>query len=320
MGRETEIVQIYMEKVVRNLKVFLGTPNWLRTADHYELLRVECSWAREPKGIPRTQAIDGQKSGGLVLLWKEPYEINICSYSIGHIDCIVKIDQLEWRFTGFYGNPKIFDRNLSWKLLWRLHSIPELKLLPWLVGGDFNEILSESEKVGGCSRPLQQMRDFRNTLSDCKLCDLKVIGDPFTWCNRMKNKEIIFKRLDRFLCNADCCSLRDWVGSRFSNIPRQIEALRKELNELIQPHKANLNAGRISQLEHLIEKLVLQEETHWKQRSRANWLKYGDGNTKFFHSVASERKRINHIKGIFNENGTWCVDNNDIAECYSEGG
>lgn len=99
--------------------------------------------------------------------------------------------------------------------------------------------------------------------------------------------------------------LKAWAGSRFSNLHGTIESLRSELNELLKPNQVKNNSDIISQLEHIIDKLVMQEEVHWKQRARANWLSQGDGNTKFFHSFASERKRINHIKGILDDNGQW---------------
>lgn len=74
-------------------------------------------------------------------------------------------------------------------------------MLPWLVGGDFNEIPYESEKVGGSLHSLSQMREFSEVINDCMLSDMNVKGDQFTWCNRRLNYEIIF--LDRFLCNSD---------------------------------------------------------------------------------------------------------------------
>ncbi|KAK1312006.1 hypothetical protein QJS10_CPA07g00724 [Acorus calamus] len=45
------------------------------------------------------------------------------------------------------------------------------------------------------------------------------------------------------------------------------------------------------------------EEIEWRQKSKALWLKAGDNNTRFFHTIASQRKRSNcinsmHIEGV----------------------
>lgn len=45
------------------------------------------------------------------------------------------------------------------------------------------------------------------------------------------------------------------------------------------------------------------EELMWHQRSRAMWLKEGDKKTRFFHNKASQRKKVNEIKKIKDENG-----------------
>jgi hypothetical protein len=51
-------------------------------------------------------------------------------------------------------------------------------------------------------------------------------------------------------------------------------------NEIIAKEKAAL-----------IEILLEQEEVHWQQRSRANWLMQGDRNTSFFQNFASARRK-----------------------------
>lgn len=85
------------------------------------------------------------RSGGLILFWKDNIDLSIQSYFVGHFDCIVNQGSKEWIFTEFYGHPVVANRVVSWKVLRRLANIHELNQLLWLVGGDFNEILFESE-------------------------------------------------------------------------------------------------------------------------------------------------------------------------------
>uniref|UniRef100_A0A8R7RBD3 Endonuclease/exonuclease/phosphatase domain-containing protein n=1 Tax=Triticum urartu TaxID=4572 RepID=A0A8R7RBD3_TRIUA len=100
---------------------------------------------------------------------------------------------VQWRFTGFYGHPNWRDRNLSWDGIRNLHNKGDH---PWVVLGDFNEILLSSEKEGGNARPNTMMRDFRNCLGECGLEDMGCIRDPFTL-----RRGDIRERLDRAVCN-----------------------------------------------------------------------------------------------------------------------
>ncbi|XP_073120983.1 uncharacterized protein [Henckelia pumila] len=290
-----------------------------------------------------------QRKGGLALIWNDPFDITICSYSVGHIDCIITHDHRVWRFTGFYGNPIPHLIQQSWDLLHRLAQMREFQHLPWLVGGDFNEILYEEEKIGGSMRSLSQMSAFREALNSCNLRDIHCLGDQFTWCNRRQQQDIIFERLDRFVCSSEwqliypsadvhnldfygsdhrlimisnnphldgrfskgprrftfehkwmleedfplllehwnngglpgdlpaklstfSGILNSWADTRFSHMARKISNLHKELSYLQHSRLAKDNYSRIASLEKEIEKLVVQEEIHWKQRARSNWL------------------------------------------------
>ncbi|KAK6122599.1 hypothetical protein DH2020_043656 [Rehmannia glutinosa] len=63
-----------------------------------------------------------------------------------------------------------------------------------------------------------------------------------------------------------------------------------------------------------LERALLAEEHYWKQRSRADWLKFGDKNTTFFHRKASGRRRKNWISGIENDSGIWLTDDSSISK------
>lgn len=41
--------------------------------------------------------------------------------------------------------------------------------MPWFIGGDFNEVLNDGEKVGGNNRVPWQMTGFNSTLMNCDL-------------------------------------------------------------------------------------------------------------------------------------------------------
>lgn len=69
--------------------------------------------------------------------------------------------------------------------------------LPWVVGGDFNVVLSEEEKIGGLPVHPPEYEDFAFCVNSCELFDLGYKESPYTWWNGMPNSKCIFKRLNR---------------------------------------------------------------------------------------------------------------------------
>lgn len=49
-----------------------------------------------------------------------------------------------------------------------------------LLMGDFNDILDETENLGGLSRSERSMQDFRSFVANTHLLDLGYVGHPFT--------------------------------------------------------------------------------------------------------------------------------------------
>ncbi|KAK1393640.1 hypothetical protein POM88_012696 [Heracleum sosnowskyi] len=122
-----------------------------------------------------------------------------------------------WIFTGFYGNLVPNLRKYSWELLSRIRR--NFKGA-WLVAGDFNEIVSTTEKHGGGDRSPIAMSRFREVLDYCKLIDFADVKSEFTWC-KGRGSNVIMERLDRCLCDEEWfklfpdanVSLLEWGGS-----------------------------------------------------------------------------------------------------------
>ena len=97
------------------------------------------------------------RGGGLVLFWKNSIKVSVKTSSRNHIDSIIGEGSVgAWRFTGFYGEPVTHMRHESWELL---QSLNRSFNLPWLVAGDFNEIISNSEKKGGIIEAMLRCKD-----------------------------------------------------------------------------------------------------------------------------------------------------------------
>ncbi|XP_061357222.1 uncharacterized protein LOC133301586 [Gastrolobium bilobum] len=69
-------------------------------------------------------------------------------------------------------------------------------------------------------------------------------------------------------------------------------------------HDSELEAIQINLWKELNE-IYMHEEILWFQRSRCKWLKFGDRNSKFFHSTTIARRRANIIDSLKDENGNW---------------
>lgn len=135
---------------------------------------------------------DGRK-GGVVLLWKKEVKVSQLFSHTNYIDARVDDSRGTWRLTGMYGEFKWEEKYKTWD---RLHQLKARHDLPWVVIGDFNEILFDHEKEGGNVRPQQYIAAFQQALNDCDLQDMGFIGEKFTW-----QRGQIRERLDRGVCN-----------------------------------------------------------------------------------------------------------------------
>ena len=151
-------------------------------------------------GFPNAIVVKSEgRSGGLILMWRGDVVVAEQSKSRSHIDVLlscVNLSVVQWRFTGFYGEPRRERRKESWYLMrfLRAHSS-----VPWLCVGDFNEVLAAEEQIGVIEREQWQMAAFSDAVNDCRLMDLGYHGLPYTWDNRQDADRNVKARLDRAL-------------------------------------------------------------------------------------------------------------------------
>ena len=142
--------------------------------------------------------------GGLALLWHENIDLAIKTYSPHHMDTLISFEGVEWCFTSIYGHPVITRRGESWELLCHLHARMSY---PWLLMGDFNEILHPNEYWGSDAHPYHQIAEFQHAIDDCCLMNFGFEGPRFTWCNNRFQGNLVYERLDRGLCNQEWLNL-----------------------------------------------------------------------------------------------------------------
>jgi hypothetical protein len=105
------------------------------------------------------------------------------------------------------------------------------------------------------------------------------------------------------------------------NLQGELRKLKKELQEeLIILENLEETIGLTSDQWHRktwiiseILRLLEQEELYWYNRSHETWLLQGDLNTKFFHGIASGRKRKNTILSLEHGDVTVEGDENLLA-------
>ncbi|XP_042045403.1 uncharacterized protein LOC121791592 [Salvia splendens] len=84
---------------------------------------------------------------------------------------------------------------------------------PWIIGGDFNTILSHRDRIGSDTSRHAEMVDFAEAIEDCRLLDPGFDGVEFTWA-----KNGLFERLDRVLVSE--AWTRVFEATRVTNLPR----------------------------------------------------------------------------------------------------
>ena len=75
--------------------------------------------------------------------------------------------------------------------------------LPWMIAGNFNEILLREDKYRGQAVNTVRALRFQECLNNYGMIDLGFSGPRYTWSNHRPLTHLIQERMDRVFANAD---------------------------------------------------------------------------------------------------------------------
>ncbi|XP_062118643.1 uncharacterized protein LOC133832295 [Humulus lupulus] len=137
-------------------------------------------------------------NGRIVVSWN-PFMFNVdilqCSSQLIHLYVSSTSNKDSFHVTFVYGMNDEGGRNILWKELQELAVTS-----PWIVLGDFNDILSKEERIGARVK-YKSSQAFQMCIAACYLEDIKYSGNFFTWNNKQKGQDRIYSKLDRILAN-----------------------------------------------------------------------------------------------------------------------
>jgi hypothetical protein len=141
-------------------------------------------------------------AGGIVVAWKrDNITVDVCKISFQYIHLHVKYPNDDWWYlTPIYASPIETIRSVLWE---ELKNIAQHMIDPWLLAGDFNDIMCAEEKRGGVAASTRKCNIFKDRIDVCKLMDIGAMGPKFTWRGPLYHGgQRIYERLDRALCNS----------------------------------------------------------------------------------------------------------------------
>ncbi|XP_060959156.1 uncharacterized protein LOC133030434 [Cannabis sativa] len=138
-------------------------------------------------------------AGGIILAWKVGFSFECISCSRNHISGIVYSDPPSnpWLLSCVYGPPYLNAKKKFWA---ELMALGDRFGGPWLIIGDTNFVLSNSEREGSSGR--DPFIPFISNLVDSRgLINLCIQGDKMTWDNHRSGGSHVKSTLDKGIVN-----------------------------------------------------------------------------------------------------------------------
>ncbi|XP_074300469.1 uncharacterized protein LOC141631740 [Silene latifolia] len=139
-------------------------------------------------------------NGRIWILWDpKVFRIQFIEYNAQFIHMKVEalVSRSTFYFTMIYDFNSIQERTPIWDHLRRFSGQADG---PCAMAGDFNCVLSATERVGG-NTTNAEIKPFRSCIDDCEVVDIQATGSLFTWNNKQQPVDRIYSRLYRFMIN-----------------------------------------------------------------------------------------------------------------------
>ncbi|XP_021767723.1 uncharacterized protein LOC110732113 [Chenopodium quinoa] len=226
--------------------------------------------------------------------------INVLQVHEQFIHCLVSTRDfsMQIQLTVTYGLHSIHDRLPMWE------GIRNLSILhsPLLCAGDFNSMLCSLDRLYGNDVTNYETRDFKSFVDDLNLTEVKSKGAFYSCVSQAWVSDgSVWPKLKSLKSG-----IKSLNNKQFGNIGEKIDQTYAELTE-IQNLMNEFDAIKVVKQRNDIQ------ESIFKQKSRINWIKLGDGNSHYFFSVMKNRQARNRIDSIFDSNQILLKDPDAIS-------
>lgn len=111
--------------------------------------------------------------------------------------------------------------------------------------------------------------------------------------------------------------LRQWNTETFGSFAKEMRGCQNQMSFLMREEQTQQVIDQMKAIDTRMGELEKREEVYWKQRSRQEWLKHGDKNTKFFHAKTHQRREQNSIESIVDAAaGNEFFEEDEISEIF----
>lgn len=141
-------------------------------------------------------------AGRILILWdqaKAELRVLETTPQVIHCEVTCKVTSNTFRLSFVYGFHSIVTRRTLWSNLIEFGAACSI---PWLIMGDFNNVLRTDERCNGADVTPYETRDFADCCLTAGLTDLRSIGCHYTWTkNSVGGISSVWSKLDRAMVN-----------------------------------------------------------------------------------------------------------------------